>query len=233
MLKFRVNWTISSSSREATVCGTLFRISEGRILPRWLTPTDLGKMANFLANLTIGWTLGQTAGWAAAPHPWHVDVEGWDLRFCKCSNWFCGMQLSTLLLCSFLCSTLVHSCGKCKVSKRFSTISGSTRPLIIWSQMFECRRQQKLHVFTSSRRDTRKSVNVSSTCLWKFLCSTVSWRWPSMYLLMVLIIEAKLTLSSSVKPRFWTTDKVSREKQRVSACTCLAASLSASPDKLR
>ena len=63
----RVSWVVSSS-REATMscmwC-TLFCISKGSMLPRWLTPTDFGEMANFLAieaNLAIGWALGP-ASW--------------------------------------------------------------------------------------------------------------------------------------------------------------------------
>ena len=70
----KVSWVVSSS-REATVScvwGTLFCSSKGNMLPRWLTPTDFGEMANFLAieaNLAIGWAFVLPAGWDTAPHP--------------------------------------------------------------------------------------------------------------------------------------------------------------------
>ena len=113
--------------------------------------------------------------------------------------------------------------------KRCSVVSASNRPSIIWSRMFLLVQplEQKLHVFTSSRRDTRKSSNASPTCcirLRKFLRSTVSLTCPSTYRLMARMIDSTLLFSSSVNPRFRTIDNVSREKHNISACTCFCAS---------
>ena len=123
------------------------------------------------------------------------------------------------------------SCRRCFV------VSVSNRPLIIWSRMFFLVQplEQKLHVFTSSRRDTRKSSNASPTCcvhLRKVLRSTISLTCPSTYRLMARMIDSMLLFSYSVNPRFCTIDNVSWEKHNVSACTCFCASLLARPDRL-
>ena len=112
----------------------------------------------------------------------------------------------------------------------------SNRPSIIWSRIFLLvQSEQKLHVFSSSRRDTRKSSNALPTCcihLRKFLCSTISLTCPSTYRLIARMIESTLFFSSSVNSRFCTIDNVSWEKHNISTCTCFCASSPARPDRL-
>ena len=94
---------------------------------------------------------------------------------------------------------------------------------------------QKLQVFTNSRKDTRKSSNDSPGCCvrrLKFLHSTDSLIWPLIYHLIAPMMEVTLFLSSSSSSRFYTIVRVSREKHKVSAWTCLSPESAESPDRL-
>ena len=123
------------------------------------------------------------------------------------------------------------SCKKCL------TVSPSRRPSIIWSRKLFCVQAslQKLQVFTSSLKETRKSLKDSpGYCVLqrKFRRSTDSVMCPVTYFLMVLIMEATLPQSSVVRSRLLTMVRVSREKHNVKACTCFTAVSSPSPDRL-
>ena len=121
--------------------------------------------------------------------------------------------------------------------KRCSTVSPSRRPSIMWSCKLFCMQAslQKLQVFTSSLKETRKSSKDSPGCCvlrWKFHHSTDSLMCPVTYFLMALITEATLPRSSVLRPRLLTMVIVSREKHNVKACTCFTAVSSPSPDRL-
>ena len=117
-------------------------------------------------------------------------------------------------------------------------MSPSTRPAMIWSRMFFCVHSslQKLQVLASSRKDTRKSSNVSPSCwtrLRKLRRSTDSLICPCTYLSMAAMISVAFSRCSAVSPRLSTIVTVSREKHSVSAWTCLAFGWLSSPDRLK
>ena len=121
---------------------------------------------------------------------------------------------------------------------RSSTMSPSTRPAMIWSRMFFWvhASEQKLQVLASSRRDTRKSSNVSPSCwtrLRNLRRSTDSLICPCMYRSMAAMISVVFRSCSVVRPRLSTIVTVSREKHSVRAWTCLAFDWLSSPDRLK
>ena len=108
---------------------------------------------------------------------------------------------------------------------------------MIWSRIFFWvhSSEQKWQVLASSLRDMRKSSNDSPCCYvrcLKFLRSTDSLIWPSTYCCMASTMVLTLPLCSVVRPRLSTIVSVSREKQRVSACTCLAWGCLSSSERL-
>ena len=117
-------------------------------------------------------------------------------------------------------------------------MSPSTRPAMIWSRMFFWVHwsEQKLQVLASSRRDTRKSSNVSPSCwtrLRKLRRSTDSLICPCTYRSMAAMISVVFCSCSVVRPRLTTIVTVSREKQSVRAWTYLAFDWPSSPDRLK
>ena len=108
-----------------------------------------------------------------------------------------------------------------------STVSPSNKPSTIWSLMLFCvhSEEQKLHVFASSRKLTKKSSKASPCCCFRWRKrrrSTDSLIWPSTYWLIAFTMCVTLPRWSSDRPRFSTIVTVSLEKQSVSACTCLS-----------
>ena len=119
-----------------------------------------------------------------------------------------------------------------------SMASPSVRPAMIWSRMFFCVQasSQKLHVFASSRRDTRKSSKVSPSCCIrdrKARLSTDSLICPLTYASIAVTISLILFRWSSVRPKLSTIVRVSLEKHRVRAWTCLSSDWALRPDRLR
>ena len=133
-----------------------------------------------------------------------------------------------------MAASRVSSCCRSKCS----TVSLSISPSMIWSLMFFCAHWsvQKLHVFVSSLRTTKKSSKLSPVCclrLLKLRRSTDSLVWPSMWRLIARMIVSTLFLCSSDRPRLLTIARVSLDKRKVSTCTFVAAASSASPDSVQ
>lgn len=133
-----------------------------------------------------------------------------------------------------MAASRVSSCCRSKCS----TVSLSFSPSIIWSLMFLCAHwsEQKLHVFVSSLRATKKSSKLSPVCclrLLKLRRSTDSLTWPSMWRLIARMIASTSFLCSSDRPRLLTIARVSLDKHKVNTCTLVSAPSSASPDRVQ
>ena len=121
---------------------------------------------------------------------------------------------------------------------KYSTVSLSSNPSMIWSLTFFCTHKglQKLHIFVISLRATKKSSKLSPGCcvrLRRLRRSTDSLIWPSMCHLIACIMVSTLFLCSSDSPRLLTMAMVSLDKHRVSTCTFVAASSPASLDSVQ
>ena len=89
---------------------------------------------------------------------------------------------------------------------------------ISWSYIFFCVHsfEQKLQVFTRSRRANRKSSKYSPGCwvhLWKCWRSNDSFMWSSIYFLMAAIIAPTSFFSELERSTLWTIERVLCVKQ--------------------
>ena len=133
-----------------------------------------------------------------------------------------------------MAASRVSSCCRSKCSM----VSLSISPSIIWSLMFFFAHwsEQKLHVFVSSLRATKKSSKLSPVCCLRLLqlqCSTDSSSWPSMWCLIARMIVSTSFLCSTDRPRLLTIARVFLDKHKVSACTFVSVSSLASPDNVQ
>jgi len=119
-----------------------------------------------------------------------------------------------------------------------STVSWSSILSMTWSLMLFCVQalEQKLQVFVSSLRATRKSSKLSpGYCLWlcKLRRSTDSLIWPSMCRLIACMIALESFRCSSDRLRLFTMERVSLDKHNVNTCTLVSADSPANPNNMQ
>jgi hypothetical protein len=233
-----VTWT-------ALVAGSLAR--------GWAGLRDLHTLARWPVRLHrwhTSWKAGhcrRPPGWKPEPHPGHLWPP-WLLPVSWCCRRTACMEVSGVALANSALWRLAASCARHLLTvvsrvrffslSKSSTVSPSARPEMIWSRIFFCVQasSQKLQVFASSRRETRKSSKVSPSCCVRDLkarLSTDSLICPLTYASMAVTISLTLFRCSSVRPKLSTMVSVSREKHRVSAWTCFSPSWVFKPDRLK